>query len=128
MRLLLDTHSLVWWIRANPLLSVAARDAISAGDADVSVSIATAWEIAIKVGRRGWPEAGELLGSFEAAIADEGFALLPITVRHVRAAGLMVAEHRDPFDRLLAAQATNEGLTLVTADAKLKSLGAPWLW
>lgn len=58
----------------------------------------------------------------------EGFTLLPITVAHVRAAGLMQSPHRDPFDPLLATQAITEGLRLVTADAKLRSLGAAWVW
>ncbi len=128
MRLLLDTHTLVWWIRANPLLSAGARDAISVDGADVSVSIASAWEIAIKVGRGKWPEAREFLTAFEAGIADEGFTLLPITVPHVRMAGLIVSDHRDPFDRLLAAQAMTEGLTLVTSDSKVRSLGVTCLW
>ena len=92
------------------------------------VSVVTAWEIAIKVGGRGWPEVQDLLDTFETAIAAEGFGLQPISVAHVRAAGLMQSPHRDPFDRLLAAQAQIEGLTLVTADAKVQTLGAQWLW
>ena len=91
-------------------------------------SVASALEIAIKVGGKGWPEAKALIDDFEAALGVEGFFLLPITIPHVRLAGLMSAPHRDPFDRLLAAQATIEGLTLVTADAKVQGLGAPWLW
>ncbi len=68
------------------------------------------------------------MDNFELAIAQEGFVVLPITVPHVRRAGLMATPHRDPFDRLPAAQAEIEGLTRVTADAKLASLGAPTLW
>jgi len=128
VRLLLDTHILVWWIKASPLLSSAAHAAISARSDEVLVSVVSAWEIAIKVGRGKWPEAQELLIEFEQAIADEGFTLLPIGVPHVRHSGLMAAAHRDPFDRLLAAQAIIEGLTLVTADPKLAGLGAARLW
>jgi PIN domain nuclease of toxin-antitoxin system len=94
----------------------------------VHVSVATAWEIAIKVGNGKLPEASEILANFENAVGDEGFVLLPISIPHVRAAGLLQSPHRDPFDRLLAAQAITEGLTLVTADAKLAGLGAPILW
>ena len=94
----------------------------------VHVSVATAWEIAIKVGQGKLQEAAGILARFEEAVHDEGFELLPIAVTHVRAAGLMKSAHRDPFDRLLAAQALAEGLTLVTADAKLAALGAPVVW
>jgi len=94
----------------------------------VHVSVASAWEIAIKVGQGRLPEASEILANFEAALQAEGFALLAITVAHARTAGLLASEHRDPFDRLLASQAIVEGLTLVTADPKLHSLGAPCLW
>ena len=80
-------------------------DAVAAVDSDVYVSVASAWEMAIKVGLGKWPEAVELVAEFESQISSEGFRLLPITVPHVRAAGLMQAAHRDPFDRLLAAQA-----------------------
>ena len=89
MRLLLDTHTLVWWIREDPLLSAHARSAISADDSEVLVSSASAWEIAIKVGKGKWPEARELLEHFETAIAEEGFMLLGISVPHVRRAGLI---------------------------------------
>lgn len=128
MKLLLDTHALVWWIRASPLLSSGARDAIAVEGAAVFVSVASAWEIAIKVGRGKWPEAKDLLDAFEVAVADEGFGLLPITVQHVRVAGSLVTDHRDPFDRLLSAQAITEELTMVTSDSNVRSLCASWIW
>ena len=87
MRLLLDTHTLVWGIRASPLLSEPAREAIAQESSAVSVSVASAWEIAIKVGQGRWPEARELLESFEYATAEEGFHILPIAVSQVRTAG-----------------------------------------
>ena len=92
------------------------------------MSIASAWELAIKVGNGKWPEATAILNDLEAQLATESFYLLPITVAHARLAGMLRAAHRDPFDRLLAAQAQIEGLTLVTADPKLHGLGAPILW
>lgn len=124
MSLLLDTHTVVWWIRSDQRLSMNARALIGSSSNEVFVSVATAWEIAIKVGLGRWPEASELLTDFEAALSVEGFRLLYATVPHVRAAGLMSVAHRDPFDRLLAAQAMAEGLTVVTADAKIVGLGA----
>lgn len=94
----------------------------------VLVSLASVWEIAIKVGRGKWPEANAVLNEFETHLEKLSFVLLPMTAQHVRAAGLMQAPHRDPFDRLLAAQATIEGLTLVTADTNLQMLVPDWLW
>ncbi len=128
MNLLLDTHALVWWIKADPRLSQPARQAILDDNTSVYVSVASAWEIAIKVGSGKWDEARKLLENFENAVAEEGFDLLPIAVIHVRTAGLMKVQHRDPFDRLLAAQASIEDLTLVTTDPKLVELRPAVLW
>ena len=105
-----------------------ARAALSDPNSAVHVSVATAWEIAIKVGTGKMPEAAGLLARFEQAVHQEGFSLLPIAVAHVRRAGLLPGPHRDPFDRLLAAQAIEEGLQLATVDAKLSGLGASILW
>jgi PIN domain nuclease of toxin-antitoxin system len=126
--LLLDTHTAVWALLGNSRLSPSAREAIEAKEVAVAVSIVSVWEIAIKVGLSKWPEAVPLLAGIEDHLERVQFRLLPITVPHVRAAGLMQSPHRDPFDRLLAAQAMIEGLTIVTADPKVQTLGAPWLW
>lgn len=128
MRLLLDTHAFFWWAIEQSRLSSAALQAISSRTNEVYVSAANCWEMAIKVGNGKWPEAQALVASFENQVATDYFRLLPITVDHVRTAGLMQFPHRDPFDRLLAAQAQIEGLTLVTADPKAQSLGSAWLW
>lgn len=128
MRLLLDTHALFWWLIDEAQLSSNARDAIRSKDNEVYVSIASAWEMAIKVGVGKWPEAHALLSDFEGLVHAESFRLLPISVAHVRDAGLMRIPHRDPFDRLLAAQSMLEGLTIVTSDALLPTFGAPCLW
>jgi PIN domain nuclease of toxin-antitoxin system len=128
VRLLLDTHVLAWATLEPDKLSTAAKAALDDDGNTVLVSIVSAWEIAIKVGVGKWADAAELLGNFENELAEAGFEMLPISVTHVRHAGLMQSPHRDPFDRLLAAQARIEGLTLVTADAKLAALGAPVLW
>lgn len=124
MRLLADTHVVFWATMERARLSQAARAALESEENDVLVSVASAWEIAIKVGIGKWPEARDLLFDFERHMADAGFEVLPITVAHVRTAGMIAAPHRDPFDRLLAAQATIDGLVLVTADASLATLGA----
>jgi PIN domain nuclease of toxin-antitoxin system len=124
VKLLLDTHTLFWWLIEEVRLSPAAFAAIKSKDAEVHVSVASAWEMAIKVGLGKWPEAQALVNSFEEEVEAEGFRILPITIAHARESGLMQAAHRDPFDRLLAAQALHEGLTLVTSDAKMAGLGA----
>ena len=128
MRLLLDTNALFWWLIDEAELSPQAHSAIRAKDNDVYISVASAWEMAIKVGLGKWPEAQALLNDFEGVARAEGFRLLPISVAHARDAGLMQARHRDPFDRLLATQSMLEGLTIVTSDAAFSSLGAPCLW
>jgi PIN domain nuclease of toxin-antitoxin system len=128
VRLLLDTNALFWWFIDEARMSPTAHNAIKAKDNEVYVSIASVWEMAIKVGIGKWPEARALLTDFEGLTRAEDFRVLPITVAHVRDAGLVRTPHRDPFDRLLAAQSMLEGLTIVTPDAALRSLGAPCLW
>ncbi len=117
MRLLLDTHVLIWWDEGRRLVPEA-RLAIEEA-AEVFVSAASAWEIAIKIAL------GRLRPSrtIEEAAADSGFIELPITFRHASRVGTLALHHRDPFDRLLAAQADVEGLTLVTRDPAFEPYG-----
>ncbi|HEU5002308.1 MAG TPA: type II toxin-antitoxin system VapC family toxin [Actinomycetota bacterium] len=112
MRLLLDTHIVVWWLADDPQLPANHRLAIEGPGNEVVVSVGTIWEVAIKsaLGRIDVPD------SFPEVVADEGFALLPITAAHAWAQRSLPRHHRDPFDRLLVAQAMAEGLTLVTVD------------
>ena len=128
MKLLLDTHAFYWFVAGDARMPMHVRSAIEDDGSDVFVSIASLWEMAIKVGNGKWPEAAPVVSSFAEELTANDFEPLPILIAHARAAGLMVSSHRDPFDRLLAAQAAIEGLALVTADPKLASLGAPLLW
>jgi PIN domain nuclease of toxin-antitoxin system len=128
MRLLLDTHALLWWWLDDPRLSRRASEAIGRGHAEVYVSAATAWEIATKVRLGKLPAARRLAEEFEAGLAEEGFHELPITVAHGTRAGLLKGDHGDPFDRMLAAQSMIEGLPVVSADARIGRLGAELLW
>ncbi len=116
MRLLLDTHALLWWL-ADEGLTADARAAIAAGHNQVLVSAASAWEIAIKraLGRLSAPE--DLLDQ----LAASGFDHLPIALRHALAVSDLPAHHRDPFDRMLIAQAMVEGLTVVTRDRRFSA-------
>ena len=126
MKLLLDTHALVWSVPQVKKLSQPAKLALEDAET-VFVSVASAWEIAIKVGHGKWPAAQPLIDEFELRIASFALELLPITVAHVRKAGSIQDLHRDPFDRLLVAQALAEGLTLVSSDIKVQSMGDPGL-
>jgi PIN domain nuclease of toxin-antitoxin system len=112
VRLLLDTHVFLWWRADAPELGRAARAAIGDAGNEVFVSAAVGWEIVIKraLGRLDFD------GAVAAAVAEEGFAALPIAVSHVDEVARLPEHHRDPFDRLLVAQARVESLTLVTAD------------
>jgi PIN domain nuclease of toxin-antitoxin system len=118
LKLLLDTHALLWWLADSPMLSSKARSAIARSPA-IYVSAATAWEIAIKkaYGKLHAPD------DLEQALAANGFEALPITVAHALAAGALPLHHHDPFDRMLIAQAHAESLTLVTRDRSLQEYG-----
>lgn len=122
MRLLLDTHAFLWWIDDDEALGSAARAAIDVPTNPVYVSAASAWEIAIKR-TKGTLDAPQ--GDVATWIAQEGFAELEIAVRHGTAAGALPLHHRDPFDRMLVAQAQLEEMTLVTADSGLAAYDVP---
>jgi PIN domain nuclease of toxin-antitoxin system len=115
LRLLLDTHALLWALAEPKRLSTTAREAITSADSVVLASSASAWEIAIKraLGKLEAP------ADLEAVLDQTGIETLPITVAHALAAGALPLLHSDPFDRMLVAQARIEGLTLVTRDPHL---------
>ena len=121
MRLLLDTNVVIWWLGESPRLGAAARAAIADPTAEVAVSAVSAAEIAIKtsLGKLRVP------GDLPDRIAANAFVELPLTVRHALALQELPLVHRDPFDRMLIAQARVEGLTLVTADKVMSSYDVP---
>ena len=118
-RLLLDTHVVLWALDDHPKLSLRARSAITNPANEVFVSAASIWEIAIKrsLGKLQAPD------SITSWIEASGFLELPITSFHAEQAGDLPFHHRDPFDRMLVAQAQAEGLTLVTADQDIHLYG-----
>ena len=128
VKLLLDTHALVWWLSDNPRLSQTAREHIAEPANSVFVSAASAWEIATKVRIGRWPEAATLASLFPGVIEANGFAALAITMHHAVHAGSLTAAHADPFDRMLAAQAELEGMTLITTDPAFAQFGTVVLW
>ncbi len=128
LKLLLDTHALIWWLAGDEALSRRARDAISDLANSVAVSAASAMEVATKFRIGKLPGAVLLAQNFEAIVADQGFSELPISVRHARLAGEMNIAHKDPFDRLLIAQVQAEGMVLVSNEALFDSFAAQRLW
>ena len=128
MRLLLDTHALIWWLAGDTMLSLPAREAIEDEANSVAVSAASAMEITTKVRIGKLAGAVLLAREFEAIIASQGFAELPITVRHARVAGEMNIVHKDPFDRLLIAQAQVEDMVLVSNEALFDTFAVQRLW
>jgi PIN domain nuclease of toxin-antitoxin system len=115
LRLLLDTHVLLWWLADDPTLGGDARKAIADGEAVVTVSAASAWEISIKraAGKLEAPD------DLEAQLERQRFVPLPISIGHALRAGELPHHHDDPFDRVLVAQAELEGLTIVTRDENI---------
>jgi PIN domain nuclease of toxin-antitoxin system len=128
MTLTLDSHAFVWWSIDHPRLSRAARAAIADDANEVYVSVAVAWEVATKVRINKWPEARELAENFDSALLRNRFQPLAISTLHARTAGFFPAAHRDPFDRMLAAQSRIEDMPLVTADPVFKTFGTKVIW
>ena len=128
MRLLLDTHAFLWWVTDDPALSGAARTAIADESNTISVSAATAWEIATKHRLGKLDEAAGACDRFTELVASDGFLHMPIDASHAIKAGSYRVPHRDPFDRMLAAQSELEGMKLVTRDLAFKQFGTDVYW
>lgn len=128
MRLLLDTHALLWWWTDDSALSTASRAAICDPSLEVYVSAATAWEIATlqRLGRIN--HAPGAVTRYHQLVSADGFRHLPITHLHCLRAGSYSADHWDPFDRMLAAQSELEMLTLITKDSAFRQFGVTVLW
>ncbi len=128
MRLLLDTHALLWWWLDDAALSDRVRYALDDAANEVFVSAATGWEIAMKVRKGQLVPIRDRVSRFEADVAAEGFHSLPVTMAHGLKAGALPGHHGDPFDRLLAAQALAEDMVLATRDRAIHDFGCEILW
>ena len=128
LRLLLDTHALIWWLAGDEALSRRALEAIADEDNAVAVSAASAMEVATKFRIGKLAQAALLAQDFEAIIGEQGFAELAISVHHARLAGEMNIAHKDPFDRLLIAQAQAEDMVLVSNEELFDSFAVKRLW
>jgi PIN domain nuclease of toxin-antitoxin system len=126
MRILLDTHTLLWVLMAPERLPAALHDRIEAPENTLLVSVLSAWEIAIKQGLGKLDPPGDL----EEAVVASGFTFLGLTPEHCRAYAALprIPDHRDPFDRMLAVQARLEGCRLASRDARLDAYGIERLW
>jgi PIN domain nuclease of toxin-antitoxin system len=128
MRLLLDTHVLLWWFSDDPGLPVSVRRLIANADNEVFVSAVSAWEIATKVGLGRLPGAAGIVDHFEDYLQQARFQSLSISSEHGLRAGSLKGSHKDPFDRMLAAQAQAEQLKVVSNDRMLEGLGVGRVW
>jgi PIN domain nuclease of toxin-antitoxin system len=123
-RLLVDTHALLWWLTDDPRLSEKAREALADPANDVLVSTASVWEIAIKraLGKLSAPD------DLPDHIVAQGLSWLPVGAEHAWHVRDLPPHHRDPFDRLLVAQALSERLPIVSADARFGAYGVETRW
>ena len=128
MRLLLDTHAFLWWSINDGRLSQAARRAIADDDNDVLISAASAWEITTKHRLGKLPGTDLIAADIAGAIANQGFEALAITVDDAARAGALPGPHRDPFDRMLIAQALAHSLLFVSNETRFDRYGVHRLW
>lgn len=124
MRLLIDSHAFLWWRVNSPALSRVARDTIADPANEVLISIAALWELTIK------ESSGKLTlpADLETIVAEEGFAVLSIAFFHLRRFGTLPRLHRDPFDRMMIAQALAEGIPIATGDRIFAGYGVQIVW
>ncbi len=128
MRLLLDTHALLWWLAEDSSLPASARRAIANKNNTVVVSAASAWEIATKVRLGRLEAAADLTSDLPGYLAQERFEGLPVSIEHGIRAGSLPGSHKDPFDRMLIAQAQAESLTIVSNEAVFDGYGVRRIW
>ena len=128
MRLLLDTHALLWWLAGDDQLTLRARQAIGDRRNEIIISAASAWEVTTKHRLGKLPGAGPLAVDFAREIRGQGFTTLPIDMTHAQVAGALPGEHRDPFDRMLVAQAREEHLAVVSNETLFDDYGVKRIW
>lgn len=128
MTLLLDTHAFLWWCADDPALPRVARTAIADPANDCLVSAASAWEIAIKASIGKLALEGQVRRFVPEQMAANGFAPLPVSVTHAARVAQLPFHHRDPFDRLLAAQALEERVAIVSGDPIFRKYGVRRIW
>jgi PIN domain nuclease of toxin-antitoxin system len=128
VNLLLDTHVLIWWLGSLPMLSADARDVVADPENEAFVSSASAFEIATKYRLGKLSVAAAFVDGLDEHLRREGFKPVAISLPHALAAGRLPGPHKDPFDRMLIAQARLEGFTVVTSDPIFQRYRVPVVW
>ena len=128
MRVLLDTHALLWFLADNPRLSVSAKRILEDATTDASISVASLWEIAIKIRLNKLQLTQPFERLFPDQLAQNDIALLGVTLGHITRLTTLPLHHRDPFDRLLIAQALEEQLVIVGADSAFDAYAVERVW
>ncbi len=128
MRVLLDTHTVLWWLAGEERFSSRARSIVADEDNSVYVSAASAWEVSTKVRLGKLPGGEAFAAEFDRHVRHQGFIGLDITLAHGQRAGALPGPHRDPFDRMLVAQAHSENLVLISNDRVFDSFGVARIW
>ncbi|HEV2646189.1 MAG TPA: type II toxin-antitoxin system VapC family toxin [Acidobacteriaceae bacterium] len=128
MNVLLDTHTLVWAVLSPPKLSKAAAYVVADPTIEIFVSAASAWEIATKVRLGKFPEAIPFEGRFLDTVAEAGYTLLSIEPETALRAGRLIADHGDPFDRIIAAQALALDIPVISKDQQLDQFNIRRIW
>jgi PIN domain nuclease of toxin-antitoxin system len=128
VRLLLDTHALLWWYSDDPALPKSCRKLITQPDSSVFVSAASAWEISTKFRLGRLPSGSELVQDFGGYLEQESFVSLPVSPEHGIRAGMLPGPHQDPFDRMLIAQAEIERLFIVSNEKIFDQYGVRRVW
>ena len=128
MNLLLDTHAFLWWLAGDTALSTQARTKIEDTGNAIFVSAASAWEVATKFRLGKLPGAAAIASDLASVIAAQGFLALPISFAHGQAAGALPGPHKDPFDRILMAQAMLDDMVLVSNERHFDTYGVRRLW
>jgi len=128
LRALLDTHALIWWFSDDPSLPQTVREFIADTENTLLVSAASAWELAIKYQSGKLRKAADLVSNFSGRMEREGFQLLPISAEHGIRAGLLPGLHKDPFDRMLVAQAQAEDIPIISNETIFDTYGVRRLW
>ncbi len=127
-RLLIDTHVLLWWLDGDKRLLRRLRQLIQTEDNEILVSAASVWEITTKARIGKLPGALEVAADVPSCILDQGFSSLSISVEHAQIAGNLPGPHRDPFDRMLIAQAQAERVSIISIDTALDAYGVTRIW
>jgi PIN domain nuclease of toxin-antitoxin system len=128
VKILFDSHALVWFVLGDSRFPTRLRRKLEEPDTEFVISAVCVWEIVAKVNRGRWPEAEVFVADLDTVLMKSAYLPLAISIEHARMAGFFTWAHRDPFDRLLAAQSQIEGIPLISADPVFRTFGTIVMW